>query len=134
MKRESLSLSQTGKMPPRQQQDQEHPEDLAAAAVEAQQRSLAMSQTLEQEIAAKLDLKNAPSARVGAQAAMKFMAGLNRNHHQQQEQQETAQSASAALEAVASGSGNWVGADGCGGGGGGEEGGAGGRVGDMDGE
>lgn len=126
MKRESMSLSQTGKMVSKQQQLQEHPEDLAAAAVEAQQKSLAMSQALEQEMAAKFNLKNPQAARVGAQAAMKFMTGLNRNKQAQEQETAAAVSAAAARMCTPGGGGS--------GGGEGGEGGAEGGVGDIYGE
>lgn len=61
---------------------------IPAAALEAQQKSLATSQTLEQEIAAKFNLQNPHAARVWAQVALKLMAVLRRNQQQQRREGE----------------------------------------------
>lgn len=108
MKRESMTFS-TAHHNNRPQQD------LAGAAADAQQKSLAMSQALEQEMAAKFNLKNPVAARVGAQAAMKFMTGLKRNNEEQQEEKEqhgsgtagaAASAAAAAVKALGGGGGD----------------------------
>lgn len=53
-----------------------------------QQTSLAMSQGLEQDKAAKVGLKNPEGARIGAQEAMELMTGLKFYNQQGQQQKE----------------------------------------------
>ncbi|CAM9333885.1 unnamed protein product [Scytosiphon promiscuus] len=120
MKRESMTFS-TAHHNNRQQ------EDFAGAAADAQQKSLAMSQALEQEMEAKFNLKNPVAARVGAQAAMKFMTGLKRSKEEQEEKKDNegghaGAAAAAAAAAVRARDGN----------GGGGNAGAGGGTGDDD--
>ncbi|CAM9175603.1 unnamed protein product [Ectocarpus sp. 12 AP-2014] len=80
-KRESMSLSTMNPMSNgnhRSSPNSPMTGDFASEATDAQQKSLAMSQAMEENMAAKFNLKNPVAARVGAQAAMKFMTGLKR--------------------------------------------------------
>lgn len=80
-KRESMSLSTMNPMSNsnhRSSPNSPMTGDFVSEAEEAQQKSLAMSQAMEENLAAKFNLKNPVAARVGAQAAMKFMTGLKR--------------------------------------------------------
>eukprot|EP00752_Nemacystus_decipiens_P004989 g4537.t1 len=131
MKRESMSLSTKTNAIKNVERAaaganaQQPPDDLAAAAFEAQQKSLAMSQALEKDMAAKFNLKNPQAARIGAQAAMKFMTGIRKNKVHGTttttggggKEDELARAASAAAAAVAAGGGNWGGTAPAGGGG-----------------
>lgn len=75
--------------------------DFVSEAAEAQQKSLAMSQAMEENLAAKFNLKNPVAARVGAQAAMKFMTGLKRRQEEGGGEGMDADAAKAAASAVA---------------------------------
>ncbi|CAN0255603.1 unnamed protein product, partial [Ectocarpus fasciculatus] len=102
-KRESMSLST---MNPLSGNNRSNPNslmtgDFVSEAAEAQQKSLAMSQAMEENLAAKFNLKNPVAARVGAQAAMKFMTGLKRRQGEGAGGTDAADPATAAASAVA---------------------------------
>lgn len=81
MKRESMSFST---MHPSSRPQEEN----AGGAGDSKHKPFDMSQTLEKEMEAKFNLKNPVAARVGAQAAVKFMTGIKRKKGGQQEEKD----------------------------------------------